>query len=377
MMFLSYLWLNLPYSYESESKIMAFTNILKNVVLGVQEKPSKDSLLFVNISYDKMLIPRYDSEGFASGNVAITDRVALTRFLKVINSSHHHRFIILDVFFEDSTANDSMLQVQVKNCKSLILPYHLDGGQTRQKSYIRGWSGLADYDADFGTFLKYSFLQQDTFRTVPLALYEKFNNGYLQKFGPFYTSQGHLALNALTLDFSVRSYDVFSNDGTGYSSIHLCELMAAPPSFIQDLVKNKIIVVGDFTDRDLHPTLYGTIAGPLIQINAYLALVNGDHLLTWPLLIFIFCCYWIISWYLFSDLVLVHHPWIEKIKKSKWGGVIFDFLKYASILIVINIFSYLFFDVHLNVLIMGVYIVMVEYLISWVRQKNKNAHEKQ
>lgn len=78
MLFLSYMWLNQPYSYESESKIMTVTNILKNVVLGAEDKPHKDSLLFINISYDKILIPRYDSDGFESGNVAITDRKALS-----------------------------------------------------------------------------------------------------------------------------------------------------------------------------------------------------------------------------------------------------------------------------------------------------------
>ena len=267
---------------------MTVTNILKNVVLGVEEKPDKDSLLFVNISYDKMLIPRYDTDGFESGNVAITDRMALSRFLKTINERQEYRFIILDVFFEDSTSYDSMLQAQVKNTKALVLPYHFDGGEARLKSYIKGWSGLADYNTDFGTFLKYSYIQHDTSRTVPLLLYEKFNKGYLRKSGPFYTSNGHLALNALTLDFPVRSFDVFTNDDGGYSSVHLCELMNTPPDFINALTKNKIIVIGDFVDRDLHATLYGTMAGPLIQLNAYLALVNGDHLLTWPLLIFIF-----------------------------------------------------------------------------------------
>ena len=376
MMFLSYLWLNLPYSYESESKIMTVTNILKNVVLGVEEKPDKDSLLFVNISYDKMLIPRYDTDGFESGTVAITDRMALSRFLETINERQEYQFIILDVFFEDSTSYDSMLQAQVKNTKAFILPYHFDGGEERLKSHIKGWSGLADYNTDFGTFLKYSYIQHDTSRTVPLLLYEKFNKGYLRKSGPFYTSNGHLALNALTLDFPVRSFDVFTNDDSGYSSVHLCELMNTPPDFINALTKNKIIVIGDFVDRDLHATLYGTMAGPLIQLNAYLALVNGDHLLTWPLLIFIFCCYMIISWFLLSDKVLISNRWLEKLKKSKWGGFIFDFLKYAFVLVLINIFSYLLFDVHLNVLIIGVYIVIVEYIISWRFTKNVEYHEK-
>ncbi len=371
MMFLSYVWLNMPYSYESESKIMTVTNILKNVVLGAEDKPHKDSLLFVNVSYDKVLIPRYDSEGFESGNVAVTDRAALTRFLAMINEGEPGRLILCDIFFEDSTAFDSALQAQVDRCKALILPYHYDGGDRQLKSYIKGWSGLADYDADFGTFLKYSYLQHDTCRTVPLLLYERFNRGSLDRSGPFYTSAGHLALNALALDFSVRPYDIFSADGSGYSSVHLSEILNAPPEFVKSLTRNRIIVIGDFTDRDLHPTLYGTIPGPLIQLNAYLALVNGDHLLTWPLLIFVFLCYGIISWFLFSGNVFLSNPWLERFRNSKWGGVVYDFMKYALVLVLINIFSYLLFDVHMNVLIMGVYIVIVEYVINWMRQKRK------
>ena len=349
---------------------MTVTNILKNVILGAEEKPDKDSLLFVNVSYDKILLPRYDEVGFESGNVVITDRGALSKFLTIINEDPRYRFIILDVFFEDSTSYDSMLQAQVSKSKALILPYHFDGGVSRLKSHIRGWSGLADYDADFGTFLKYRYLQQDTCRTVPLLLYERFNNGYLRKSGPFYTSNRHLALNAVVLDFSVRSYDVFTDDGTGYSSVHLYELMNTPPEIINALVRNKIIVIGDFMDRDLHPTLYGTMAGPLIQLNAYLALANGDHFLTWPLLVFIFCCYLTISWFLFTDRNFVTIGWMEKLKNSKWGSVVFDFLKYAFAFVLINVFSYLLFDVHLNVLIISVYIVVIEYVLSLQRARS-------
>jgi hypothetical protein len=366
MMFLSYIWLNRPYSYDWESNIVQINNIVKNIILGLEDKPSKDSLLFVNVSYDKMLIPRYDTDGFESGKIAITDRAALIKFLGTINESPNYKFIILDIFFEDSTSLDSILQVQVKKSRNLILPYHLDGGETTLTNRIHGWNGLADYDSDFGTFLKYTYLQKDTFSTVPLMLYQKFNKGYINKSGPFYTSQGHLALDAVTLDFPVRKYNVFTNDSLGYNSVHLCDLATLPPAFIKELTKNKIIVIGDFLDRDIHPTPYGDMAGPLIQLNAYLALANGDHLLTWPLLIFIFINYLIISWFLFSQNVFFTNKWLEKMKASRIGSIIYDFIKYAFFLILINIFGYLLFDVHLNVLIIGIYIVAIEYIIIWI-----------
>ena len=376
MMFISYLWLNMPYSYDWESNMVVGTNLLKNVILGIEDKPDKNDLLFVNVSYDKMLIPRYDNDGFESGKIAITDRAAILKFLQTINSDPNYKFIILDLFFEDSTTLDSALQAQVLKSKNLILPYHLDGGKTSLKNNIKGWTGLADYDADFGTFLKYTYLQRDTFHTVPLLLYQKYNNGYLHKTGPFYTSNGHLALNALTLDFPVRTYDIFTNDSIGYNSVHLCDLANLPPAFIKELTKNKIIVIGDFMEKDIHPTLYGNIAGPLIQLNAYLALVNNDHLLTWPLLIFIFVNYFMISWSLFSGNVLITNKWLKKIQDSKMGGLFYDFIKYAFFLILINIFGYLIFDVHLNVLIMGIYIVIVEYLITWIHSLSDKKNKK-
>lgn len=342
----------------------------------MEEKPSVDSLLFVNVSYDKMLVPRYDSEGFESGKLAVTDRTSLIRFLEIVNANPNHKFIILDLFFEDSTSYDSLLQAQILKSSGLILPYHFDGGETHLKSHISGWSGLADYDSDFGTFLKYTYLQRDTSRTVPLLLYEKYHQGYLKKSGPFYTSKGSLALNSLALDFPVRTYNIFTGDTLGYSSVHLCELINLPPPFIKKLTQNKIIVVGDFLDKDIHPTLYGNTAGPLIQLNAYLALVNGDHLLSWPLLIFLFVNYLIISWFLFSEEVFLKSKWLEKLKNSKMGGVIFDFLKYAFFLILINIFSYLLFDIHLNVLLIGVYIVAVEYIITWIKSFRAKKYEK-
>jgi hypothetical protein len=368
MMFITYIWLNMPYSYESESKIMTFTSIFKNVLLDLEDKPSRDSFLFVNVSYDKMLIPHYDADGFEAGKIAVTDRAPIIKFLETINKEYDYKFIILDIFFEDSTSYDSSLQVQINKSKGLILPYHLDDGDTILKSYVKGWKGLADYDTDYGTFLKYRYLQKDSFQTVPLQLYEKFNHGYLHKTGPFYTSEGHLALNAVSLDLPIRSYDIFSNDSSGYSSVHLCELLNTPPEFIRTLTKNKIIVIGDFLDRDIHPTLYGNTPGPLIQLNAYLTLVSGNHFLRWPILLFMFVNYVLISWFLFTGEILLNNKFINKIRKGSFG-IPYDFIKYVFFLILMNLFGYLFFNIHLNVLIIGIYIVVVERVITFVKTK--------
>ena len=94
------------------------------------------------------------------------------------------------------------------------------------------------------------------------------------------------------------------------------------------------------------------------------------------MLIFLFLNYLIISWFLFSGDVFITNKWLDKLKKSKMGGVIYDFLKYAFFLILINIFSYLLFDIHLNVLLIGVYIVAIEYIITWIKSWSEKKYEK-
>jgi hypothetical protein len=379
MMFITYQWVNIPYSYDNESKIMSWTSIFKNILLGMEEKPSKDSLLFINISYDKMLVPRYDSEGFESGKLAITDRVSLTRFLEMTGKNPNYKFIILDLFMEDSTSHDSLLQVQIRKNPNLIMPYHFDGGDIKLESHMKGWTGLSDYYSDFGIFLKYSYLQKDTCPTIPLLLYQKFHKQNIEKVGPFYFSQGNFALNSLALDFPVRTYDIFRDDTTGYNSVHLCDLVNLPPDFINQMTKNKVIVIGDFLDKDIHSTIYGNTAGPLIHLDAYVALVNGSHLLSWYLLGFLFINYAIISIFLFSDKVIITNKWLDKLKSGRFGatiGIIFDILKYTFLLYIINTFNYLLFGVHLNVLLLGLYIVAMEYSIRWMKQRlSKNQHE--
>jgi len=366
MIFLTYIWVNQPYSYGSETSIMTATSIVKNIVLGVQKKPSKDSVLFINISYDKMLVPRFDAEGFESGKIAITDRNTLAKFFEISALNPNYKGILLDYFSEDSTSLDSALQAQLDKHRMLIMPYHYDGGTKKLESNFKGWTGLADYTTDFGKFLKYTYIQKDSSRTVPLELYRKLYKSDIKKTGPFYTSQNRLALNAVSLDFPIRTYDIFTNDSMGYPSVHLCELINLPPPFIHELTKGKLIIIGDFLDRDIHETLYGSIAGPLIHYNGYLALVNGDHLISWYLLLFLFFNYALLSYFLFSDTLLFRHRWLKIIQESKFGGVVLDFVKYAMVLLMINVFSYILFNIHLNVLLLGLYVLAIDYIRSWV-----------
>ena len=48
---------------------------------------------------------------------------------------------------------------------------------------------------------------------------------------------------------------------------------------IYPLTKDRIIFIGDFEDRDIHETIYGNTPGPIILLDAFLALEYGDNLL--------------------------------------------------------------------------------------------------
>ncbi|MDF1547621.1 MAG: hypothetical protein P1P88_07350, partial [Bacteroidales bacterium] len=77
--------LNLPFVYEDELYLVQATSIVKKLLIKTREKPDRNRFLFVNVSWEKQLIDKMDSEGFPLGNQVITDREKLASFFKKVN----------------------------------------------------------------------------------------------------------------------------------------------------------------------------------------------------------------------------------------------------------------------------------------------------
>jgi hypothetical protein len=154
--------------------------------------------------------------------------------------------------------------------------------------------------------------------------------------------------------------------------MHLSNFFMLPDSFAAEALKDKIVILGDFLENDLHQTIYGTTAGPLIHLNAYLNLKQNRNGLSVWFFLYLFSFYLVFSYVLIFNSQVFSFGWTQKLQNSKLGGFLFDYLKYAFFLLFMSVLSYLLFDVHLNVLIISLYFSLIESGIEFVRNKRTN-----
>jgi len=77
-----------------------------------------------------------------------------------------------------------------------------------------------------------------------------------------YFLNNHLSFNTIVIDFRVRYYDIQEGkSATPYPYVNLGEFLSLPDSIISQTIKDKIIVMGDLQDRDIHKIILGTMPG--------------------------------------------------------------------------------------------------------------------
>ena len=127
LLFVSYSVTNIGFSISGEADIIKQSNFIFKELLQ-HESSVPDSILFVNVCYDKQLANIYDEDGFEIGNVDITDRHSLLRFLNILSRRNDYKYVILDVFFEDGikTEYDSALYARIASMERIvILMFHV------------------------------------------------------------------------------------------------------------------------------------------------------------------------------------------------------------------------------------------------------------
>jgi hypothetical protein len=378
--------------YEDEYMLIRVTSAFKRLVLHIEKKPSRSKFLFVGVSWDKALIDKLDADGLPIGNQAITDREKIARFIHVLNKKpDNHKFIVMDIFFKDPSPSDSMLQTEFRKLKNHLVSYHKRHDQNvPDLPVIKADHGLSDYEnseegllgISAGGFAKYKLIQGDTLKTLPLRMFEKLNNRKLEN-GWLYDvlDDGTPVFPTFVVDHRIRSYDLFeAPDSLRYERAYLGELVNLPDDFIWELTKDKIIIMGDFEDRDLHETIYGSMPGPLILTNAYLALENLDNRIYWLFILLLFIGYFLISYKCFYS-----RDFIVGTILSKWFGFVklnrltLSFLGYFFFFMALSLLSFFLFDTHLSILLLAVYMEVIDTVRNWIikfiarrRMKNKS-----
>ncbi|HRY31623.1 MAG TPA: CHASE2 domain-containing protein [Bacteroidales bacterium] len=365
---LSFMLMNISYlnKHHHELDVIFTGNYLKHFLLGREDAWPVEDYLFIDLAYQKSLVDKISGEGYVVGRKAITDRNKVRTFLEMINrSGASYRFILLDVFFEDPSPEDSLLQAELDRHPRLIIPYHLSPQGTPRLPLFKAQSGLADYSSMEKHFLKYS-LVSDTCRSLPLVMHERISGERMTKGSLWWYLGEKRVFNTFILPFFIRKHQL-SSENSGISYMYLEDFFhLGDPDFIAELVKDRILVLGDFSEQDFHPTIMGEQPGALILTNVYQSLRSGINTITLPFLLYLSGMFLLLSLLLvFPHERIRNSGLFRRLGKARMNWIthlIFSLLGWFFLLFLISFLSTLFFHISLSILLLSFYFLAVQKL---------------
>jgi len=340
--------------------------------LGMQIGNVPDSILFINVCYDKALVP-YEENEVPVGNTIITDREKLLQFLTKAKEANNYRYIFMDVFFEEGmeTEYDSALFNTIVSMDRIVIPKHK--GVNMCDSILYKKASNADYATTWQalTFSRYQYIHDDD-ESVALKIYQDRFGSDIKKHwgGLWYTDNGRLCQNSATLLLPVRIVgSLLDEEGQVrernyiYLSADLLDLDEVMP--VSEQIDDKLIVIGDFKS-DIHSTFLGMQPGSSILFNGYIALSQGAHLVNWLYMGILFIVYIIIGLFYLSG-----HSF-SSMCANPWLSIVLSFLSTATVFLIIALIAS-WYDIAFNMWVpTTVYSLYDTFMQKYNIYKNKS-----
>jgi hypothetical protein len=383
MLCLALFWLSLPRTFGDEAFFIKWTSLVKKTVLGFDPKPAAESFLYVDVSRSKSVIPAIDplfEEYTGYNHTAITDRTALANFLKAIDQyAEEVPLVLLDVFFGEPSPQDSLLQGAIDSLDFPIV------GASSYKAYadlipspINLPRGIAMYLSVDDNFMKYPLFFDDTLPTLPLVALNASEGVDYSNIGWWSRIEGRRTLANPIIDFKVRPFDL-EGENPRY---HIHEMGSLLFQFgfwdeadISGLLSGKTIIVGDF-ETDEHQTVFGTVPGPMIVHNAYLTLAERETLIRWPWLLFLSVLFFWMAWRIYHEERMGTRSWLWQRSQTSLGKIVADSIDDTFFLALGTIVSYFVFNVHINILVLLIFLKLMAWVLRRVVFRKKLAKEK-
>lgn len=367
---------NLPYSFIGDATVGQHFEQIKHVF-----NPSSDDipsdLLLINVAYDRELVEVADEFGFPKGNIDITDRTKLLRFLTQLKESEY-KYIILDVSFskEYQTDRDSALFNLICEMDNIVISKS-DNFEIAD-SILIGKARYSDYSTHISesNFVKYEFIRNGE-PTMPYQVYQDLYGNSISSFAGFYFFKGRLVNKSAVLRFPITLWNKLKIQGKSeeFGQLQYYNLgsdMLDLNVDIHEMAKDKIVVIGDFCENDLHDTYLGKIAGPIINLNAFYALVNNNISISYIEIVFLFILYFTISLYFLKGIDIKRYIPFAKKARSKTFSFIFSFIGLSFILTLIGLFCYILFGWDINILIPSIYFSIFGIIIKYRKITSKS-----
>lgn len=351
----------LPPFFSKEDEVSLFSQIDK-FLFTENDKPSPDELVFINTAYSPQLIPIYDENGFQIGEEPITDRMELARLFRALKDSKH-RAVLCDMLFIDSTSVDSVLRKEIEATPNLAVS-SLSSADHLEPGIFNVTYGYAEYEGIDDLALKFRIAKNDSTKSVPLKLYEITEDKRYNYGGYFSKIDSEWVLNNFVMNFRIRNFDIYRGN---FKPIHLSEFVDMNPYVQMDIVKDKIVVIGDFMDNDQHDIVLGNIAGPLLILNVYYSLVHGDNIVNWFYLVFLFLGFAFISY-------LVFYPgnYFEQkstLVKSKIIKRSLNFFELPFFVLLLSFISFSIFNHAIDTIVIYLYLVSLDWVFNYLAEK--------
>lgn len=285
-------------------------SVLKRLYLASQTISYRPPCLpsdwvLINVGYDRELTPVNDEYGIPMGLTDITHRGHLTRLLQILEAAEQedrYKGILLDVTFSDGyfSPYDTLLFPLICRLPHLIVA---KGKEPLHPSLCEEKSAPALYRTSMeeGNFVKYPYYDGEQ-ATMATRYYTTVMQG-----APL---DNWRDMHCMMLPFHYRIESPYDDEGNKtYYNLEADLLKGCTPEEVVELCRGKHLLIGDFTSQDLHDTYIGVQSGPIILLNAIMALQEGKQRVSWwsllySLIIYTLACAWIFQGALFSRM----HP---------------------------------------------------------------------
>ena len=257
LLLFSYIVTNVGFELSGESDLIKKTNSVKSLFI-TDEGPVPDSILFVNICYEKELVDVNDEDGFLKGKIDITNRQSLSDFLELLSINSDYKYVLMDIFFEEgiSSPADSALFARISKMDRIVIPKHRDATLAGD-STLESKSSFSDYTTTLlgNDFNKYELLDGED-KSMALTMYEDITGNTITKLGPFYFDGQSICNRTIFSRQMILFNSPYDKNGEK-NYYHLTTDLLQDPEGAQALMKGKYIFVGDMELDDIHDTAPG------------------------------------------------------------------------------------------------------------------------
>lgn len=233
------------------------------------------------------------------GETDIADRRKLIEFLSKLKEYGNYRYILCDISFdnEHKTSSDSALYHIIATMPNIVVP----GEAANLPIILRNTSASSNYKVlhHGDPFMKYHY--SNGHKSIPIKMWNDLTGHDLIRHWWGYSDEnGRLCNNAAVLDFT----DIFGYANqtlsSKYGDLYLEEkliyhlgadiLDAGCP---KEIFENKIVLIGDYFDRDMHDTAIGQVPGVMILYSAYRTLIDKKNQVPWYCYLILFIIFFV------------------------------------------------------------------------------------